>query len=98
MLFQFENSELSDLYYDEKDQGSYPAFVVTAFFKKMQQIKAASSENDLRAIKGNHFEKLEGRDGEYSVRLNHQYRLIFRLVVGEKCKILSIQEISNHYS
>lgn len=98
MRFQFENSDLSDLYYKDKCKEAYPEYVITAFFKKMQTIKAASNENDLRAIKGNHFEKLEGEENQYSIRLNQQYRLIFGLDKDGMCTIMLIREISNHYS
>ncbi len=98
MRFQFENSDLSDLYYEDKGKETYPEYVVTAFFKKMQTIRAAANENDLRAIKGNHFEKLEGEENKYSIRLNQQYRLIFSLEKDGTCTIMLIKEISNHYS
>jgi len=98
MIFQFENTDLADLYYEEKGKEAYPDYVVTAFFKKMQTIKSANSENDLRAIKGNHFEKLEGEQNKYSIRLNQQYRLIFSLKKDGTCTIMLIKEISNHYS
>ncbi len=98
MIFQFANSELSDLYYEEIGKENYPDYVVSSFFKKMQIIKSASNENDLRAIKGNHFEKLAGKEDNYSIRLNQQYRLIFSLENDGTCKIILIKEISNHYS
>lgn len=98
MRFQFENSGLEELYYEEKGAEAYPDYVVTAFFKKIQTIKAATNENDLRALKGNHFEKMEGKENKYSMRLNLQYRLIFSLEKDGGCTIISIKEISNHYS
>ena len=98
MRFQFANSELSELYYEEKGNATYPEYVVTAFFKKMQIIKNAVDENDLRAIKGNHFEKMEGEENVYSIRLNQQYRLIFSLEKDGKCAVMLIKEISNHYA
>jgi plasmid maintenance system killer protein len=97
MRFQFANSDLEDLYYEEKGKEAYPDYVVTAFFKRMQTIKSAKNENDLRAIKGNHFEKMEGENNKYSIRLNQQYRLIFSLENDGTCKIMLIKEISNHY-
>lgn len=98
MIFQFENTDLADLYYEGKGKEAYPDYVVTAFFKKMQKIKSASNESDLRAMKSNHFEKLEGEENKYSIRLNEQYRLIFGLKKDGVCKIMLIKEISNHYS
>lgn len=98
MKFQFQCSELEGLYFEEKGAEKYPTFIVSAFFKKMQIIKSAGNENDLRNIKGNHFEKMKGEDNKYSIRLNQQYRLIFSIEKDESYSILMIQEISNHYS
>jgi hypothetical protein len=42
---------------------------------RMQSIRAAANENDLREMKSNHFEKLKGdRKGDYSIRLNLTFR------------------------
>ena len=98
MIFKFNDAKLAELYYKEIGIRDYPDSVVSAFFKKMQIIKNASNENDLRAIKGNHFEKLQGEDNKYSIRLNLQYRLIFQLGKENECTIILIEEISNHYS
>jgi proteic killer suppression protein len=39
----------------------------------------STTEQDLRVPPGNHFEKLRGKlDGLHSVRVNQQWRLIFR--------------------
>lgn len=98
MRFQFEDSDLSRLYYEDNNRGNYPEYVVNAFFKKMQIIRGAKNENDIRAIKSNHFEKLTGEHNRYSIRLNDQYRLIFSIEKDEICKLILIKEISNHYS
>jgi proteic killer suppression protein len=98
MKFRFQNHELEELYYYERGGGGYPKQVVTAFFKKMGIIKGADNENDLRAIKGNHFEKLKGSKNKYSIRLNDQYRLIFAMDKDGGCSVLLIHEISNHYN
>lgn len=98
MKFHFQNSELEELYLSGKGREKYPDAVVTSFYKRMQAIKTATNENDLRNIKGNHFEKLTSEANKYSVRLNQQYRLIFSLEKDGTCSVLVIREISNHYS
>ena len=51
--------------------------IVKAFRKRMQMIRAARDERDFYAMKSLHFEKLKGdRQGQYSMRLNQQWRLI----------------------
>ncbi len=98
MRFRFDNDELAKLYYEDVGGGKYPEAVVAAFFRRMEVIKGASNENDLRAIKGNHFEKLEEEENTYSIRLNLTYRLIFGMDKDGTCTILLIREISNHYA
>lgn len=47
--------------------------------KRLAQLESASSLNDLMIPKGNRLEKLGGRlSGYYSIRINDQWRIIFR--------------------
>jgi proteic killer suppression protein len=48
-------------------------------FRKLQMIDDAARDQDLRVPPSNHFEKLRGNlTGFYSIRVNNQWRLIFR--------------------
>lgn len=52
--------------------------------RKLQLINRASDLNDLRVPPGNHLEALGGDlDGFYSIRINQQWRVIFRWVDGD---------------
>ena len=45
---------------------------------KLDRLEAAASLTDLAALPGNRFEKLKGdRIGQYSVRINDQWRICF---------------------
>ncbi len=45
---------------------------------KLARLGAACSIRDLREIRGNRFEALEGkRKGQYSIRINDQFRICF---------------------
>ncbi|OBK29609.1 plasmid maintenance system killer protein [Mycobacterium asiaticum] len=49
--------------------------------RKMQILDAAENINDLRVPPGNRLEKLTakgGRQGQYSIRVNDQYRICFK--------------------
>ena len=47
--------------------------------RKLLLIDAAESLDDLRVPPGNRLEKLRGdRDGQYSIRINDQWRICFR--------------------
>ena len=46
--------------------------------RKLDQIDAAASLDDLRAPPGNHLEALRGdRKGQYSIRINEKFRVCF---------------------
>lgn len=46
---------------------------------KLARLGAVTSMQDLLEIRGNRFEKLKGRrQGQYSLRINSQYRICFR--------------------
>jgi len=48
-------------------------------FRKLAQLDQAQSINDLRMPPGNRLESLRGdRDGQYSMRINQQWRVCFR--------------------
>jgi proteic killer suppression protein len=52
--------------------------------RKLEQLDAAESLEDLAAIPGNHLEKLKGdRAGQYSIRVNGQWRVCFRWEDGD---------------
>ena len=57
---------------------------------------------ELRLYRGLNFEALKGdRKGEYSIRINDQYRIIFEQIETIQhrviIKVLFINEISKHY-
>ena len=50
---------------------------------KLDRLKAAVSLKDLAALPGNRFEALrEDRQGQYSIRINDQWRICFEWPVG----------------
>jgi len=51
--------------------------------RKLRQLQIAAGLDDLRVPPGNRLEALKGdRRGQYSVRINDQYRLCFRWTVA----------------
>jgi proteic killer suppression protein len=50
---------------------------------KLDRVEAATSLRDLAALPGNRFEVLHGdRNGQYSIRINDQWRICFEWVDG----------------
>ena len=51
---------------------------------KLDRLEAATSLKDLAALPGNRFEALKGdRKGQYSIRINDQWRVCFRWHEGD---------------
>jgi proteic killer suppression protein len=58
--------------------------VQRAALRKLVLLDAAESLNDLRAPPGNRLESLSGdRAGQYSIRVNDQWRICFRWRQGD---------------
>ncbi len=56
--------------------------------RKLQMLDSAADVSDLRSPPGNRLEKLAGdRIGQYSVRINDQWRLCFRWEEGGACDV-----------
>jgi len=61
-----------------------PNDIMKVAHRKLTQIHNASSLNDLRAPPGNRLEALTGdRKGQYSIRINDQWRVCFRWKDGD---------------
>jgi proteic killer suppression protein len=78
MRYRHANKTLRRIDEEPGFGGGYGVNLARAFRMRMQAIRAALNENDLRALKSLRFEKLKGeRKHQYSMRLNDQFRLIF---------------------
>jgi len=79
--YDFASGELERLYTDANFEMGLPPGVVKAYRKRVWFINSAADERDLRSWKSLRMEKLSGdREGQYSIRLNDQFRMIFELV------------------
>ena len=57
----------------------FPENILPACRRKLQILNAAGALSDLRVPPGNRLEALRGdRDGQYSIRVNDQWRICFR--------------------
>jgi toxin HigB-1 len=77
VIRSFGDKETEELYRGK------PIRRFTAFRKiaerKLVQLNQARSLRDLGAIPGNRLEELQGkRKGEYSIRINDQFRVVFQ--------------------
>ena len=98
MDIEYDDESLELLASDPNYRGEFGRDVVKAFRKRIQVIRAARDERDFRALKSLHFEKLQGqREGQYSMRLNDQWRLILRFVTRERGKTVVVIAIDDYH-
>lgn len=105
MIVEFEKRYLRDLYHKGKSSDKNHRFqpdVVKRYKKGIDYLKLASKKEDLFRINSLNFESLKGdKIGLFSIRVNDQYRIEFRISESSEEQILticSIVELSNHYS
>lgn len=101
MEYKFSNRHLNDLYHSGKSRKyKPPPGAIKKFFMRIQQFEAANDIYDLWKTPSLKFEKLEGYENKYSVRVDDQWRLEFYIKWQntEKTKgIINIAELSKHY-
>ena len=82
MIASFRDSGTEDLFEgcDSKQaRKSCPSDLTRVARRKLDQLNQAVALGDLRAPPSNHLEKLKGgREGQYSIRVNDQWRVCFR--------------------
>ncbi|PIP00914.1 type II toxin-antitoxin system RelE/ParE family toxin [Pleomorphomonas carboxyditropha] len=79
MIVGFRDEWLRAFFVDDMRSRNVPADLENRLFRRLQMIDDSTTDQDLRVPPSNHFEKLRGAlDGYHSVRVNKQWRLVFR--------------------
>jgi len=81
MIHSFGDRTTSDLYHgiSSSKVRRLPTPILESALLKLDVINAATSLNELRSPPGKRLELLKGNyDGLYSIRINSQWRIIFR--------------------
>ena len=98
MEVQFGDDNLDRLETDHAYTGRWSQAIVNVFRRRMQLIRDALDERDFYALKSLHFEKLKGsRQGQLSMRLNDQYRLIIEIETQSSKKIVRVMSIEDYH-
>ncbi len=98
MEVQFKDADLDILEQDANFNAGLSQSLVSAFRKRMQQIRAAPDERVFYALKSLHFEKLKGgRSHQHSMRLNDQWRLIVEFDDSKSPKEIIIIGIEDYH-
>ncbi|HET7412416.1 MAG TPA: type II toxin-antitoxin system RelE/ParE family toxin [Pararhizobium sp.] len=78
MIRSFADRATERLFRDGDCPGRWRTFEAVAL-RKLDMVDAATAPADLRSPPGNRLEMLKGeRAGQYSIRINRQWRLCFR--------------------
>jgi toxin HigB-1 len=78
VIKSFRDSETERLWREERTR-RIPASLHKPALKKLQMLNAAATLGDLALAPGNRLERLRGdREGQYSIRINDQYRVCFQ--------------------
>lgn len=94
----FRDHSLDRLETDTAFSAGFSDAIVKAYRKRMQQIRAATDERLFYAHRSFRFEKLLGdREGQYSMRLNDQWRLIIELHGNAPRKSVHVVEIVDYH-
>jgi len=70
------------------NQLGLPVHLIRSTKRKLLMLHAAATLQDLKSPPGNHLEKLSrDRDGQWSIRINDQYRICFRWQDGDAWEV-----------
>lgn len=81
MIHSFGDAATEDLYHGRQTSRArrLPQTIIPIALRKLDMINAAHELVDLRMPPGNRLEALKGdKEGFYSIRINDQWRIIFR--------------------
>ena len=82
MIASFRDDETKNVF-EGKRSSRLPPTIHRSAMRKLWMLDAAVEIADLRVPPGNHLEKLAGRRaGQYSIRINDQWRICFRWESG----------------
>ena len=82
MIRTFADRE-TELIFSGTKSRKFPPEIQNSARRKLRMIYAAKTVDDLRIPPGNRLEKLSGNlDGYFSVRINDQWRIVFRFEDG----------------
>ena len=96
MIEGFGNRLAEDLFEDRRSNATrkFPPDIQRAARRKLQYLHEAGELGDLQAPPGNRLEALKGNwKGFYSIRINDQWRILFRWKSGSA---LDVQVIDYH--
>lgn len=93
MIKSFLDREAEKIYHQEYSK-KIPVAMQKIALRKLMMLDNAKCLNDLRVPPGNRLEPLAGeRKGQYSIRINDQYRICFRMI---KDRVYQVEIVDYH--
>jgi len=87
MIRSFKETEAAKIYARQRSK-KLPTDIQQVALRKMRMLNNALNLNDLRIPPANRLEKLSGnRAGQYSIRINDQWRLCFEWRDGDAYEV-----------
>ena len=87
MIKSFRCKETEKLFNRQRSK-KLPQDIQMVAFRKLRMLNRSNTVNDLRVPPGNHLEQLFGdRKGQYSIRINSQYRICFEWSGGDALNV-----------
>jgi proteic killer suppression protein len=87
MIRSFRCKETEKIWHGHSSR-KFPAEVQDRALRKLRQLDAALTIEDLKNPPGNRLEVLKGnRKGQWSIRVNEQWRICFRWSEGEASEV-----------
>lgn len=87
MIKSFADKETEKVF-NQQFSKKLPADIQHVALRKLIMISNAATIEDLRVPPANRMEKLEGnRKGQYSIRINDQWRICFRFTEGNSSDV-----------
>ncbi len=98
MEVEFDDDHLRRLENEDGVDGRWGEAVVRGFRKVVRFVRSANDERDFRAMRSLNFEALKGdRAGQYSLRINRQFRLIIEIKQGNPKNRVIVKEIVDYH-
>lgn len=87
MIESFRDTETEKVFLRERSR-KFSGALVRSALRKLLLLDAADSVQDLRSPPGNRLERLsENRKGQYSIRINEQWRVCFEWNSGHPANV-----------
>ena len=82
MIKSFKSNEAEKIF-NRRFSKKLPNDIQRTAFRKLRMLNRATIVNDIKVPPGNRLELLHGdREGQYSIRINDQWRIIFKWEAG----------------